>query len=237
MKFRKLKPHEIECRVGMSRPNGYTLLLYKDARVDMSILDEVFGWDGWQREHEFKDGKLYCTVSVWSERLNQWIKKEDVGTESNTEKEKGQASDSFKRACFNLGIGRELYTAPFIWVKGDPKKDKWEVVNIEYNDNDEISVLDLKSNNGGSYHYVEKGKTTTAQQKTVSKPSASTLNLDEYKKAIKRMSELYGRTETECHEMVCNKFKMKTTDKFTNQKTVDLAVEVVKKWNAMKITK
>ena len=63
MEFRKLKPHEIECRVGMSRPNGYTLLLYKDARVDMSILDEVFGWDGWQREHEFKDGKLYCTVS------------------------------------------------------------------------------------------------------------------------------------------------------------------------------
>ena len=234
MEFRKLRPHEIECRVGMSRPNGYTLLLYKDARVDMSILDEVFGWDGWQREHEFKDGKLYCTVSVWSDRLNQWIKKEDVGTESNTEKEKGQASDSFKRACFNLGIGRELYTAPFIWVKGDPKKDKWEVVNIEYNEKGEISLLDLKSNNGGSYHYSENG-TNKARPEQQQKPSG--LNLDEYKKVIERMAELYGRTEDECHEMVCNKFKINKGDSFTNQKTVDLAVEVVKKWNAMKVTK
>lgn len=231
MEFRKLKAHEIECRVGMSRPNGYTLLLYKDARVDMSILDEVFGWDGWQREHEFKDGKLYCTVSVWSDRLKQWIKKEDVGTESNTEKEKGQASDSFKRACFNLGIGRELYTAPFIWVKGDPKKDKWEVTNIEYNENGEISVLDLKSNNGGSYHYSEKGRAVKQQE------PKTTLNLSDYQNAIKRMSELYGRSEKECHEMVCTKLKMKPTDNFTNQKTVDIATEIVKKWNGMKLIK
>ena len=233
MNIRKLKANEIECRVGMIKQNGYSLLLYKDARCDMAILDEIFGWDGWQRVHEFKEGKLYCTIKLWSDRLQQWICKEDVGVESNSEKEKGQASDSFKRACFNLGIGRELYTAPFIWVKGDPKKDKWEVINIEYNENGEISVLDLKSNNGGSYHYSGKGKRTTS----VPQKQKTTLNLNDYKDAIERMSELYGRSEKECHEMVLTKLKMKPTDNFTNQKTVDIATEIVKKWNGMKLIK
>ena len=62
------------------------------------------------------NGNLFCTVEVWDEEKKEWISKQDVGKESYTEKEKGQASDAFKRACFNLGIGRELYTAPFIWI-------------------------------------------------------------------------------------------------------------------------
>ena len=120
MNIRTLKANEIECRIGTFKEGkGISLLLYKDARVDMRILDEVFGFDGWEREHQLIDGKLFCTVRVWSEKRNCWISKQDVGTESNTEKEKGQASDSFKRACVNLGIGRELYTAPFIWITAD----------------------------------------------------------------------------------------------------------------------
>lgn len=113
--IRLLRPDEIDARVQRVTPKGVMLLLYKDARCDMNILDETFGAMGWQRKHEVIDGRLYCTVSVWDDDKMQWISKQDVGTESNTEKEKGQASDSFKRACFNWGIGRELYTAPFIW--------------------------------------------------------------------------------------------------------------------------
>jgi hypothetical protein len=86
----------------------------------MRILDEVFGILGWEREHQVIDGNLYCTIRVWDEQHNRWVSKQDVGTESMTEKEKGQASDSFKRACFNLGIGRELYSSPFIWIKLNP---------------------------------------------------------------------------------------------------------------------
>lgn len=120
MQFRALRPEEVECRVGQVKKDGsgLSLLLYKDARCDMRILDETVGPLNWQRHHDLINGNLFCTVSIWDEDKKQWIEKQDVGTESNTEKEKGEASDSFKRACFNVGIGRELYTAPFIWIDG-----------------------------------------------------------------------------------------------------------------------
>lgn len=152
MNIRLLKANEIECRIGTFKENkGISLLLYKDARVDMRILDEVFGFDGWEREHHLIDGKLFCTVKVWSEKRGCWISKQDVGTESNTEKEKGQVSDSFKRACFNFGIGRELYTAPFIWIPssmGYSKYEKFEVKEIGYNENREINSLVIVDSKG-----------------------------------------------------------------------------------------
>jgi hypothetical protein len=118
MTFRDLTADEIDCRVSTVSEKGCSLLLYKDARVDMNILDETFGIMGWQREHQMIGDRLYCTVKIRTDN-GEWISKQDVGTESYTEKEKGQASDSFKRACFNIGIGRELYTAPFIWIGSD----------------------------------------------------------------------------------------------------------------------
>lgn len=128
--FRDLKADEIECRVAQAKANGVSLLLYKDARADMTILDETVGVFGWQRQHCRDNAN--CVVSIWDKEKQQWISKEDTGTESNTEKEKGLASDSFKRACFNWGIGRELYTAPFIWVKPEDctalkqNGDRWQ---------------------------------------------------------------------------------------------------------------
>lgn len=114
MKFRDLRADEIDVRVAQVSEKGCSLLLYKDARCDMNILDETVGSENWQRHHSRDNAN--CTVSIWDAEKQQWISKEDTGTESNTEKEKGLASDSFKRACFNWGIGRELYTAPFIWI-------------------------------------------------------------------------------------------------------------------------
>ena len=115
--FRDLRADEIECRVAQAKENGVSLLLYKDARCDQNILDETVGPMNWMRQHTRENAN--CIVSIWDEYKGQWIGKEDTGTESNTEKEKGLASDSFKRACFNWGVGRELYTAPFIWVKAE----------------------------------------------------------------------------------------------------------------------
>ena len=152
MEIRLLKADEIECRIGtVKEGKGISLLLYKDARADMKILDETFGMFGWEREHEVIDGNLYCTVRVWDDNNKRWISKQDVGTESNTEKEKGQASDSFKRACFNFGIGRELYTAPFIWIpasKGYNKYEKFKVKEIGYNENREIDRLLIVDSKG-----------------------------------------------------------------------------------------
>lgn len=93
------------------------LLVYKNARVDMRILDEVFGVMNWQRKHDVINDSLYCTVSIYDEGKKEWISKQDVGVPSNSEATKGEASDAFKRACFNWGIGRELYSAPDIRIK------------------------------------------------------------------------------------------------------------------------
>ena len=127
MKFRDLKANEIDCRIGTIGEKGLSLLLYKDARADMILLDETVGSENWQRKHYEVKGNMFCSVGIFANE--QWIWKDDCGTESNTEKEKGEASDSFKRACVNWGIGRELYTAPFIWIKAEDftmsKKCKW----------------------------------------------------------------------------------------------------------------
>lgn len=136
--FRELKASEIDCRVATIGEKGLTLLLYKDARVDQNMLDEKFGIFGWKREHQLIGDNLYCTVSVKDPQSGEWISKQDVGTESFTESEKGQASDSFKRACFNLGIGRELYTAPFIFIPN-------EKVNITEGKNGKKTTYDTFS--------------------------------------------------------------------------------------------
>lgn len=125
LQFRTLNADEIECRVGTTTEKGVSLLMYKDARVDMRLLDEVVGCMNWKREHQLINGNLFCTVSIKDTENNEWVSKQDVGVESNTEKEKGQASDAFKRACFNWGIGRELYTCPFVWINLDEKE--WSV--------------------------------------------------------------------------------------------------------------
>ena len=157
IKFRELYANEIDCRISTINAKGLTLLLYKDARVDQNILDEAVGCLNWQRSHQLIGDRLYCTVSIWDEKKQQWISKQDDGTESYTEKEKGQASDSFKRACFNFGIGRELYTAPFIWIsadKADIKQggngkyqcyDKFAVEQILYDENKNIVALSIKN--------------------------------------------------------------------------------------------
>lgn len=120
MNFRDLTAEDIEVRVQSAKANGVVLLLYKNARVDMNILDETVGAENWQREHYECKGNLFCRVGIHCDdkqhQMFGWVWKADCGTESNTEAQKGEASDSFKRACFNWGIGRELYTSPFIWI-------------------------------------------------------------------------------------------------------------------------
>ena len=156
MDFRTLRADEIECRVATVKESGCSLLLYKDARADMILLDETVGAENWQRSHEVINGNLFCNVSIFID--GKWVSKQDVGTESNTEAEKGQASDAFKRACVNWGIGRELYTAPFIWVNVTPTKgnngklavyDKFRVTHIAYDDKRNIKELTILNEKTG----------------------------------------------------------------------------------------
>ena len=131
-KIRCLKAEEIEIRVAQILEKGVQLLLYKDSRCDKRILDETFGINGWKNKYEEIKGNLFCTISIWDDDKKQWIDKCDCGTESFSEKEKGEASDAFKRAGFNVGIGRELYTRIFYFAKVPTKKNekgKYELVN------------------------------------------------------------------------------------------------------------
>ncbi len=164
MEIRLLRADEIECRIGTINEKGLSLLLYKDARADMKILDETFGVFGWKRTHQSIDGNLYCTVEIWDSGKQSWIAKQDVGTVSYTEKEKGQASDSFKRACVSVGIGRELYSAPFIWVSAQKCKiqkrndklicyDKFSVSEISYSKDREIISLSIVNGDTGEVVY------------------------------------------------------------------------------------
>lgn len=143
MKFRNLKAEEIDVKPQTVKENGFSLLLYKDARCDMNILDETVGAMNWKREHSRDNAN--CIVSLWDNEKQQWISKEDTGTESFTEKEKGLASDSFKRACVNWGIGRELYTSPFIWISD---KKYLKNYNNKISVTDKFKVLDIEVEEG-----------------------------------------------------------------------------------------
>lgn len=123
MEIRSLRADEVEVRVGQvpKSGKGCSLLLYKDARCDMRVLDELVGPFGWQCAYEERKGTLFCGVAL-KDASGEWVWKWDAGTPSDMEAQKGEASDAFKRACFRWGIGRELYTAPFVWVKAEDAK-------------------------------------------------------------------------------------------------------------------
>ena len=192
MEFRTLRADEIECRIGQIAKDGsgLSLLLYKDARCDMDLLDEIVGPMNWKREHHVIDGKLCCTVSIWDAEKGQWISKQDVGTESNTEAVKGMFSDSFKRACVNIGLGRELYTAPFIWVKEkDCKienrrcKDHFSVKEIGYDEHRNIDRLVIVNDKTEKVVYT-KGKNNSYKDYAESNSETQTYvtDLDSAKK-------------------------------------------------------
>ena len=201
--IRLLKADEIECRIATINEKGLSLLLYNDARVDQRILDETFGIFGWKRSHQCIDGNLYCTVEIYDKDSGEWISKQDVGTMSYSEKEKGQASDSFKRACFNWGIGRELYSAPFIWIpagtaaiqskesdsRNKEKKyycyDRFSVSSIEYNGDREISSLVIVNEKGQAV-YAMKNKDTV--RKAVDGKAAEAIGSQKKGKQKSRLS-------------------------------------------------
>jgi hypothetical protein len=186
LKFRLLRADEIDCRVASCSEYGVQLLLYKDARCDQNILDETVGPMNWQRKHTRDNAN--CIVSIWDDGKKQWIEKEDTGKESFTEAEKGLASDSFKRACFNWGIGRELYTAPQMFVKakdlqtlkketyqGKEKwgcKDTFTVTDIGYEGKKLVYVKILNNKNNVPIIFGKNPNATAPAPKAVEKKEA-----------------------------------------------------------------
>lgn len=230
--FRLLKAEEIEVRVGQVSKGKASLLLYKDARCDMAILDEVF--DGrWQRDHKEVKGNMYAGVAVWDSTLMQWIWRWDCGTESNTEKEKGEASDAFKRACVNLGIGRELYTAPPIWVDAETEvdgranklKDKYQfsgcsVSHIAYDDNRRISALEITDRRGNIIFSFGKKKSTAKPKKKETKEEPAEQS---GKISMNKAQELRDLAEKAGSKIlaICTAYKVNALEEFTEEQYAD----------------
>ena len=171
-KFRELRADEIECRVQSVKEypdnpqkNGLVLLLYKDARVDMNILDETVGTANWQNNFYEHKGILFCSLGINTnfdkkDAPDRWVWKDDAGVESNTEAEKGNASDARKRAGFAWGIGRELYTALFILIHAEKCNiykgkcsDKFSVEKIRI-ENKQITAISIWNDSKNCRAYV-----------------------------------------------------------------------------------
>ena len=247
---RLLKPDEISCRVQqVTDTNGAIILLYKDARTDMNLLDETYGPMNWQRTHYELDGKLFCSIEVWDKNKNQWVRKDDVGVESNTEATKGESSDSFKRSGTNWGIGRELYTAPFIFIQLDegewsvnPKTGKHQatyrfglsVKEIKYNEKREIIKLVLVDKKGKERFTFAQGKPIKDAEippEKVKEPVKVTMTIDpvEYdrrRKDLKALMQIYGKTN-EDYTKTAGDRDVKT---MTTQEYDVFRAELVNRW-------
>jgi len=238
MKFRTLKADEIECRVSTVKENGVSLLLYKDARCDMNVLDETVGPENWTRHHEVINGNLFCNVGIRVEKgddrdFGEWVFKQDVGTESYTEKEKGQASDSFKRACFNWGIGRELYTSPFIWINAKDVNlsekngkhttyDRFSVEEISYKDK-KIVGLKIRNDKRNKIVYSFGAESSTNKQTEELKQKD---NLDNLNNKIKQPKANTLQNEVKrlgmTDEQFLTKYKKSGYTDFTEQEWLKL---------------
>ena len=235
--IRLLHADEIECRIASASEYGVSLVLYKDARVDQKILDETFTPFGWKRSHQMIEGNLYCTVEIWDQEKDQWIGKQDVGTESYTEKEKGQASDSFKRACVNWGIGRELYSAPFIWIPRELvalqkikekwiTKDRFQVLSIGYNEKREITDLQIQNQQGKlvySYCTGKKAEVKPARSRNSNDASTDVKHQLAAKALQERMDELQRELDRTgvSWQTVLKRYGLYTIDQMTEEQYRD----------------
>ena len=248
-KIRCLKPEEIEIRVQQITEKGAQLLLYKDSRCDKRILDETYGISGWKNRYEEIKGNLFCTISIWDDEKQQWVDKCDCGTESFSEKEKGEASDAFKRAGFNVGIGRELYTRIFYFASVPTKKNdkgKYDLVNkyekftvAEISTNEEtekiekIKIADSNGNIVFSYGYPK--TSTKTETKKVDKPvemiDANQIKVIHtlFSKIEKSESQLFKNfTNDKAKENVYRQYKVKSSKELTKENASKM-IELLKK--------
>lgn len=203
MTIRALTKDEVEVKAKTCTEKGAMFLIYKTARTDMAVLDEVFGPMNWRNHYETIKDHLYCTIEVYDEKTNQWVGKCDCGTESDTEAEKGEASDAFKRAGFRWGIGRELYTAPFIWIPDctEARGNKY-VTKREYNDlevtgfevtDGRITLLEISLKGKPVYSYKERKAANTKVREdqgfTLKQASATVTNVNPLADEVKGLAD------------------------------------------------
>jgi len=231
--FRLLRADEIEVRIASCNKGGVQLLLYKNARVDANILDEALGAYGWKKRYT-RDNRN-CIISIWDSEKNCWIDKEDTGTESYSEAEKGLASDSFKRAGFAWGIGRELYTAPNIFIfaselasfQNDGVRckcyDSFRVIEVVYNVNRTIkSVLIENIGTHKSYRFENPDleyRTIILEENPVAANTTAEAPKNYRRITKKQQQELLEKCNKDAVDIValCNLYKVNSIGELTTK--------------------
>ena len=212
LKFRTLTANEIECRVGNIIKNkdkeiiGFTLLLYKTARVDANILDETVGAFNWQKRYYQVKNTMFCSIGIKDKDTGEWVFKDDAGDDDfQQEQVKGEASDSMKRAGFAWGIGRELYYGPriTIWLNsGNSERDHYSVKTVEFDKDKKMTKLTIVNDNNGSlaYSYGDKDKVSQTSQKQAKTTSADKGTIRENEKMLIK-AYLESKTLDECNKI------------------------------------
>lgn len=252
--FPLLEPDDIEVKVKTVGQKGATVLLYKTSRTDMRILDETFGYNNWQDSYEVIDGTLFCTISIWDEEKRQWINKCSNGIPSRADDDgnevKGEASDAMKRAGFVVGIGRELYSAPFTFINLETKQDdrgKWKLVDpfvkfvvseIGYDEKRRINKLEIKNQKTGAVVYTfgmgstpkntqknEAPKQTTPQKKEET-PKAVAPKKTAPKQVVEKRDTLPVAENAPMHEKLYKNFLER--HKLTGEKFIEYRAKAVR---------
>ena len=195
--FRTIRAEEIDLRVGSTKKEkyldkngkekekviGFSLLLFKDARVDANILDSTIGIENWQCKYYQVKNTMVCSVGIninYDDETKEplWIWKDDGGDDDyQTEKIKAELSDSFKRACFRFSIGRELYDSPFIWIEvtaDNTPFSHYSVKEIEYDSKKHIIKLVIINEKTKQvvYSFGNNVKVAQTSQKEPKKPTS-----------------------------------------------------------------
>ena len=244
--FRDLRPCEVEARVAQCSEKGASLLLYKTARTDYALLDETVGPERWQCSYSEVKGNLFCDLSV--KFVDGWVTKSNCGTESNMEAEKGEASDAMKRAGFAWGIGRELYTAPFIWVPADrlqrlsknQKSGRWQCFDrFEVTDmtvaNGEIVGLAISHEGKRDSVYRYGGGSKSVGEEAPRDPEPSAGQMNELLSFARRFGDAKGKTVREVMDALKATPTMAKTGVTTKTQTLtdaqaQVALMVLQNW-------
>ena len=216
---RLLRADEIEVRISQINERGVSLLIFKDARADIRLLNETFGPFGWRRSHQLIGNSLFCTVEVLDKETGIWVAKQDVGTSGTTEPEKTAASDSFKRACTCWSLGVELYSSPRIYIPSDRVKihkqgeryvtyEQFHVDKIEYSEEREITYLRIM--NSSNVVVFEWKKPKKAAQKL---EGLSEMQLAQLKREVQRTGVGFGA--------ILQRYNLESVDQMTEEMYAD----------------
>lgn len=111
------EPKDLLWRIGqkskknLDKPKA-TALVYVQVPIIIKRFNDLVGgfWKVWYGVHPVHKSSAMGTIAI--KIAGDWVERQDAGSDSNVEKEKGGISDALKRAARNWGVGLFLWEFP-----------------------------------------------------------------------------------------------------------------------------